>query len=143
MRLLIALLFFSIIAPALSITTRSFCSVPATDADRTQAVVSASSPTACDVSSDYVSSPLSATYRYDHQVATARSLFTYSTTFNGFSLQPDVALYAFSTPAGTAIATLNFSGTYTTAGELRPGVMIGFFSPTYSHYGGQGSSSFV
>src|SRR4051794_8871423 len=133
----LTLLFLPAMMSAVTITTNSTCSVPATDAAQTHAVITASSPTRCGVSSDYVSSPDSAIYRLDHQFANASSNFTYSTTLNGFSLQPDIALMAAATPVGTAVATLNFSATYITGGPVRPGLMIGFFQPATGRYGGQ------
>src|SRR3954464_2901019 len=139
----LSLLFLPAMMPAITITSSSTCSVPATDVAQTHAVVTASSPTGCNVSSDYVSSPDSAIYRIDHQFATASSKFAYSATFNGFSLEPDIALMAAATPVGTAIATLNFSATYTTYGPVRPGIMIGNFQPATSRYGGQSTYSIL
>lgn len=141
--LTLSLLLVPALTRAVTITTGSTCSVPATDAAQTNAVVTASSSTGCGVSSDYVSSPDSLIYRLDHQYASASSNFTYSTTFNGFSLQPDIALMASATPAGTAVATLNFNATYTTDGPVRQGIMIGNFQPAVGRYGGQFTYSIV
>lgn len=136
-------LFPSAMLSAATITTSSTCTVPATDAAQTHAGITAISSSRCGVSSDYVSSPDSAIYRLDHQFANASSNFTYATTFNGFTLQPDIALMAAATPVGTAVATLNFSATYITDGPVRPGIMIGLFQPAVGRYGGQYTYSVV